>query len=364
MTINLKNAHLRLFCVAYFLLFLYSMLGHIEVLDGYLQIFSWFSFLIFVLLGIAFNHKISPTKLLAIITVFVIGFMVAFNSKDYFILKFAIICLAARGLELETIFKFDFKLRITIFFVIIALYFYGIANDVVSVYSDGSVRRSWGFQNPNHLGLLIFICVLELLYVRRFIFSLKEIFFVVAIVFIIESFLGCRTAVISLLAVFILLLLLNYIPTLIDQKWFQGFMRTLYLFITIGIFLLMMLYNAGSPFAVAINDMTSNRLYNISFFYNLLGISFFGDDSSIGFKTLDTFYAYIFIVCGLICFAFIGIVIDLLFKYIFRKRDRVLCVVLFGFLIFGFGERLWMCIDYNIMLLMFGTVLFSNPKIS
>ena len=121
-----------------------------------------------------------------------------------------------------------------------------------------------------------------------------------------------------------------------------------------------MLYRGGSDFARLLNVMTSGRIGNIVYYSGLIKPNLFGNDLSAGNRTLDSLYAYLWLSLGVVAFALYMWSFIMLIKTAYRKRNVSGAIILFCFALYGLSERLWMSIDYNIMMLMYRELLYHD----
>lgn len=348
------------FYCSYFLILLFSMMGHIAGLNGYLMQLSQVAIVLLLALSIVQNHYINRNTLVIMAALFMYaGYMqLKVGFSGFF--KLLLLIMASRSLDFKKILKFDIISRAILASLVIACCFWGIAPNISAAYPDGSIRYSWGFANSNHLGLLLFIIILELLYIWDMHMSIRRTVCIVGIIALSGFLSGSRTA--ELIGVFVLACAISY--TLWPSLWKNQIVKKV---VTYNAWIMSIItavatqqFMQGKGWAVKLDNLLSGRLRNIMFHYQRVGVNLFGHDLSPAKKTLDTFYAFLLLGLGIVGLLFVCCMITALLKAAYKKNAIAAVIVLFSLTIYGLSERLWMQVDYNALLLVFRELVFHD----
>lgn len=351
-----------MFFAAYFLLLTFSMLGHIPTLGGYLKTLTNISLIAFAIL-IFFRNRILDSRDFIILLIMVAyAFLIIARTGDYGILKMALIMAATKGMNFKKIIRADIVIRLVLMVTIFVLYFKGIAPDAISYFPErGITRHSYGFQNSNHLGLLLTIVVLEYLYLKNMRITLwRGGIQILAIIIFSDYVSGSRTAE----AVAMIALILAILNTIFPDVWYSSaaekVMSWSFPFFSMITAATAFLFSSGNPAVKLIDQAMSGRIALIVKHYAYAGFSLFGTDISNVGRTLDSLYAYLWIGLGTVSFCAVLVAYILLVKRSLAMQCAPLALTLFCFSVYGLSERLWMNIDYNIMMLAFRELLYGD----
>lgn len=351
-----------IFFISYAAIFAYSFMGHIPVLGGYLKLIENCAL---VLLALAFLLRIkfyTGQELVVLIGLMAISIAVICSSGDFSLIKLSLLLAVVKGINLKDCARFDMVMRFLLLIVMVPLSISGLIPDATSFSSAGELRHSLGFTNPNQLGMICTILCIEILYLNNMKIKLKTFLVVVTIMLFSEVFSGSRTAeLISGLAL-VLCVLNTYYPKAFTGSFFlRGVQICPLLFAgitAIGV----ILYQNGSPQAEALNQLLSNRLDNIAYHLELTDIRMFGSNIANNQRTLDSCYAYVLLGQGIVVAAGYLMSIPALMRRARQQHDYALMIVFLCFLIYGLSERLWLNVDYNILMLGFSSLIFPINK--
>lgn len=121
------------------------------------------------------------------------------------------------------------------------------------------------------------------------------------------------------------------------------------------------LYVSGHPVALAANEALSNRLKNIARHSRRVSVTMFGNDLARHNLTLDSAYAYLVLGLGAVTSACFLVLMAALARRLQRTGDTPMLIVLLCLLAYGLSERLWMNVDYDILMLCLGTLMYDGP---
>lgn len=345
-----------LFCFAYLTFLMFSMLGHIPTVGGYLNEITNVGLVLFVIIIFLRLQDYSVKEGFIFLILLSYGLLLAMHTNDYAFFKLSLMIFAAKGIDFRKCIRFDLCARVVLTAIIVALFFCGIAPDVTSDY-NGLLRHSIGFQNPNHVGMNAFIIIIEILYIAKMKLNILRYFLIFAILVAADRIAGSRTAEFIILISIILATVYSYRSDFYKKTAVVMILRHGAIICSIITFVVVCLYRAGNPATIILDRALSYRITNISLYYDELGISLFGGNSLIVEHTIDSVYGFSFIVLGIVTFTI------LLFFY--YRLERILCdtnkplaIIIFCFFLYGISERLWMYIDYNIFMLAFAELIY------
>lgn len=360
MSVSRKKVHTVLFCLAYFTILMFSMMGHIPGLRIWLNRLAYIANAILLAIGITQNRFLSKKLCIGLIIAFLYSILLLNRTGFSGLFKLLLLIIASRNVNFKTLLKFDFVSRIILIGAVFILCFLGVAPNVVADYPDGTVRYSWGFQNTNHLALAIFIGCLELLYLWRMQVNGKRIFFILALMIFSDIASGSRTA--NLIGAMTLLCSILY--TISPSIWTN---RVIYFLVKFAVWFLAGLtailtiqFENGENWALKVDSLLSGRLKNIQFFHQKFGVTLWGNDLSTGGRTLDSIYGFLLLGLGVVGFLVFCIAITKLITVIYKKGDPSFGIVLLCLLIYGLSERLWMAVDYNILMIAFRELFYHD----
>lgn len=358
MIVTKKACITTFFYLAYLTFLTFSMFGHIPTVGGYLKELTNVGLAIFVIIVCFRLRDYSAREGIAFTLFLLYSLFVAFRTGDYGFFKLGMMIFACKGLDFRKIIKRDLYTRIVFVVIMLCLWLSGIAPDVTSDY-NGAVRHSMGFQNPNHVGIIVFIVIMEILYLSKMHLSIVQYIVVFAILMVEDYMAGSRTAeFISLIAIG-LATFFTFRPQVYEKRMVKAIMcwgGIICAALTAETFFL---FKSGNAIAVVVDKMLSYRITNIAFYYNRLGVSILGNNSLSVNRTIDSIYGFSFIVLGIIAFLIIMIA--------YYKLERILCqsnmtlaIIMFCLFVYGLSERLWMYVDYNIFMLAFAELIYHG----
>ncbi len=362
MTFSTKKIYLGLFIISYLFFLSFSILGHIPRIGGYLNLLTNAG-VILLCVSILFQIKKYTKKELAIILfLFFFSIVLISTCKDFTLFKITLFLSAIKNIKIETCISLDFSIRLFLVILVLILYKLNIAPDITSYY-DGITRHSLGFTNPNTLGMHILILCFDILYLNRHNISKIKILLIILLVIFSDVCAGSRTSTyISILAIILVLIYKNN-KSFLKNKIVYKIITNSVLIMSIITFCMYILYKTGAPLGISLNEILSNRLYNIDIYSQTYNISFFGNDNTNMGLTLDTAYAYSLYIYGIFFYLLLIYSFHKLFKKLYHNQSYVLIIIMFCFVIYGLSEKLWLSIDYNIFMSVFAVLIYNSvPK--
>ena len=359
-TILRQDVGLWIFRVSYTIFLLFSFFGHIAGLGGYLKLIENGS-LGLLLFGLIIRLPMYTAREIGIIVGFgILAALVARSSNDFSLIKLVLLLSAAKGIELRRCVRLDVALRSVLIPALLCLGFLGLAPDSTSLEEGGRLRHSMGFTNPNTLGLACTLLCLEILYLNRMRWSKAPVAVVVAITLATDRVSGSRTAEIIVVLALVLSGLNTVRPDLLRGNAFRLIAQCLPSLAGALTYVAVRLYVSGHPTALILNEMLSNRLKNIARHSRRVPVTMFGNDLTSRNLTLDSAYAYLVLGLGAVTTVCFLVLMAVLAGRLQRVGDTPLLMVMVCLFAYGLSERLWMNIDYDILMLCLGVLMYDE----
>lgn len=224
----------------------------------------------------------------------------------------------------------------------------GILQDSIS--SHGAVvRHSYGFANPNALGMAMTILCMELIYVYGKYKVNRIIIIALTIAMLANYITDSRTSFFAIIIYIVLYKLYTIMPLLFENKLSNYLIKSCPLIIAVVItYLVKILHTVKGQ---NINDLLSNRIDLIEMFHKHFGIKWFGSHISAMEISLDSGYAYSLIGLGIVFSLMFLISYIKLLDILLRHKEYPLALIFISFAISAIGEKLWIYVDYNILMM-------------
>lgn len=357
---NKKASCEQLFCLGYFLFAAYSYLVHIDVFTQLMKIGVVVA-IIFLLLCFVMSGPFTKKEIVSLIIF--IGFMslITATSRDLGLVKLMILLLGMKHVDLKKIITLDYKIRIIFIAFVFILCIVGIAPDQI-VMRDNIVRHSLGFANPNILGIVLSIYLFEFLYLQNLKLTIWTVFWFLSVVGFIYYITDSRSAILINLVLILLSWIYNFKPLLYKKTLTKKIFIYSFLIFALCTFLAFNLYKLGDNFAIILNKLLSNRVERIYIFEKAFGFSLLGQNISSLDMSLDNLYAYIFFSFGFIAFLVCLILSVSLMKKLYALDDIPLIIMWVVFFLYGLSERIFILAEYNVFMLTFSYLLYSNKE--
>lgn len=356
MIVTKKRCITALFYFAYFTFLLFSMFGHLPTVGGYLKELTNAGIAIFAIIILLRLQDYSVREGIVLVLFLAYGLFIAYTTGDYGFFKLAMMIFAGKGLNFRSIIRKDLATRVILTGVMFCLFVNGKAPDFTSIY-DGVVRHSMGFQNPNHVGIIAFIVIMEIIYLSGM--KLTPLHYVaIFTILVMESKVsGSRTAELIALLAILLATIFSFKSGFFEKTGVKRAMRCGGFMCAILTAIAFFLYRTGNRLVVDFDRIISYRILLVFMNYNKLGITLFGNDISNIERSLDNLYGFLCIGLGIVSF--------LLVMIAYYKLERRLCnfnkplaIIMFCFFVYGLSERLWFYIDYNVFMLAFAELIY------
>lgn len=350
------------FYFAYFLFLAFSMFGHIPVLGGYLKEISNIGTVLLIALFLIRIRIYTAKEGIIFAILFLYSFFVIFKTGFYGFFKLVLMIATSKGINLRKCLRYDLVGRTILVTIMLILFCVGIAPDVVSVYEDGYIRHSMGFENPNHIGLALFIMVSEIFLLNNFKVDFLTTLIVGVMLWLERLSSASKTCEMMVLLMFGLSFIYTVNPIILGKKNVLRLITWAFPICALLTLIMTIIYVKGIPFGSKLNEFMSDRLRLIDIHLKYAGLHALGTKSGGLKRTIDNFYAFCLIYLGPINFLLIMCACVRLERRLGHKNIPV-AIVVACFAMYGISERLWMYCDYNIMLLVFRELIYGDvPK--
>ena len=296
--------------------------------------------------------------------------IISYKLNDTRILYTYLFIVSFPRAEFKKVVKVDLVVRMTGFVITNALYFFGMAQDII-LYRDGSIRHSFGYNHPNTCFAMLIISGIDLLVL---IFANKRVtkkqacsiclYLCVMLVYAVNT--GSRTGLFVFLLIFALIILEHDFKIVSKHKNIAGIFQYSSLIVCgISIFIAA-LYNKF-PNLLRLNTIFTNRLSSMAYFWNNYKPSLFGqiltkvstqqaELLNTRALVLDNMYINLILQYGVLFTIIFLLIYIITSKRLKTDNQYIYLIIMSGLAIYGFAEGLPLNIDYNVYLLLIGYV--------
>ena len=368
MLVKSKFNKTNLFFLAFSLILAYSFIGIESVLGPGLKALTVFSFIIFGYLYLMSVSKFKNIELIRIFFFLFLFFLISHNTKDYSLFKLMLFLLAFRCVDFRLCIKYDVWLRLSLILVIYFLYLIGLLPDVTGARGEATIRHSFGFTNPNALALAVSIFCMEFMYVYNKKHIKTKCVFIFIVMFIATSVTDSRTSLYSVIFFMLLFLVNSYMPKLLQNKLFLRGVQFSPIILSFLIVYMIQEYS-NNPFSntsIMYDELLSGRIDIAAAYYKIFEPTLFGNDLSLNpyiDRSVDNFYVTLFLSSGIIVSIFFFIAYWRLIDKLYKLREMNLIFIFLSFTIMGISEKLWFFVDYNLLMMAFGMLLYSDKSL-
>lgn len=347
------------FLLAYTTFYAFAMFGHIAGVGGYLKLMTYFGIAALIVMFLLRLHEYNATEGIIFFLLMMWSLFIGYRVGDYGYFKLILMITVSKNIKFNSCVKYDVFLR---FFTILVMYFLwkaGIAPDTTSAFGN-AIRHSMGFQNPNQFGLLVFILILECLYLAQMEFHFWLYAVLIGVLIFEDRIAGSRTSEVYSIALLIFAACYSKWKDGFRRRGWQIFMQVNFIICTALTGITSHLLSEGSLLMEAWDSVFSGRITNVMYYNQLFGPSVLGQSIVSGHRTCDNLYAYLAICSGILVFITVMIAYIMLIRDLYRYDNIPMAIAVFFLFAYGISERLWMNIDYNIMMLAFRQLFYHD----
>lgn len=287
-------------------------------------------------------------ELLAImIMLFIGGITFSFSGAPTF-LKLILFWLGCRGSEQKKLLRYEIISLLISLLIILIPALVGVSN--MRYWYDSSMFV-FGFKNPNSLPAAVTAILISYCMIQGNSLSLKSIFMQIAFTILILYLTSSRSAVITLLLFYMLLLLCRL-------SFFRRAIRFLTPLFT-GVFIILGAvsyylaanYSYGSLIWDSINRITTWRLYLWNRYFVASRLTLFGERVT-GMGTLDNAYLMLLLRYGIVIFAVYVVLFHYVVKQSRKNNDLIAAIAVLCYEVYFLVEYTPLLINVNPLLLM------------
>ena len=298
---------------------------------------------------ITVNTSKNKNDFIKTILIIILGIISWYFAKNPLVLKTGLLITSVKNINFRKIIHADLLIKLTIFFLIVFLYFSGYISSSFTSYRDGILRNSWGFSHPTTLGLIIAIIYFEISYLYFNKKTIQKILLSIPFVCFISIVPNSRSALYAI----IIFNLLSIFKVNTNQNKINNFIygKNLIFIIFTTISLLSITYYRQLEFINDIDaNIMSNRIYYQEKIVQEKGYTLLGKHLT-DTVVLDNSYIYILVGYGMIVLAMSYILYKKNFLKVLQDNNTELLLILLSILVYGLFENSLTNIICNIFIL-------------
>lgn len=327
--------------------------------------------LVFLLIKAILMTRYNKRQLIINIIILGVTIMTYYQSGSVVMLVLAMFLVASKDVDLNITFQRMCKWDIVLLCFIVSFSLAGIIpNRMTGVTSS---RSSLGFLHPNNFGSMIINVILLVMYLNWGDLKARHWIVIAGLIGLDFMYPKSKTAYF----IIVLIVALYIVGTKIPGGYIKRFLRTLLkwmpaIILAATVTLTYMYINEYSV-AVAINELFTTRIYQMSFYWQNYSITLFGQHlntvSSFEANSLNAMHAldnsYLNILLGSGAIIFVLLIGSLLFLAVrsAKVRDYKMACIVACIFFWGFMETSIYKLEFNSMILLIGTVLYNNYRI-
>lgn len=335
--------------------------ANITVLVGVLQPLSYGALAMLALAFLARIRSYSAVEALILALFTVISLYQLVVAKNYSLVKYALLLAGMKGISFDRCIRFDVCVRLICGLGLVLLSMVGAAEDVVVLDSVRGLRHSFGFPNPNQLGMAVLIISLEALYLQRNKIRWWSMAFIAIMVSWTSVVTDSRsTVLIVIIAMAFCLFRRTALSGLEGSRLLRFVVSNSAIVLFVLTWVMYLLYVQGNPLAVSFDGFSTGRLARIQLFATFFNPSLLGQNLEVADASLDTAYAYMVYGYGMALTIVFLLSFRALERRLFDTGNHVLMIILFCLALYGLSERLWLFPEYDGLMLAFGILLYGD----
>ncbi|MCC8088633.1 MAG: hypothetical protein LIO79_05140 [Rikenellaceae bacterium] len=314
-----------------------------------------------VFLGLAFlllyQGKYSLKQFAVYVCVGCLLLLSIFYLRDAYLLVLLCFILNGANINLNDLVKFDLKIRIFLIAFIVSLSLMGVIDNYSAVI-NGVYKQALGFSHPNVLAAMVFVALIEWIYLRFYRLKWYDVVGMLVCCYIISQISAGRSSLYSFYIVFLLAIVLKIFPKILNSKVFKYLCSSLTVICTVICFWLVKLYELGNSYALILNEILTRRLLQAYRLLDAYGVSVIGQQvsthgtrnsasSSAEYFSVDMSYIYIPIKYGVIILVLLCIGYFFYTKKVIEEKNVPLLISIIFFIVLGLTESYFYRVSYN-----------------
>lgn len=270
--------------------------------------------------------------------------------------------LLGRTIDVEELVSVDFSVKIFVLITVLSLCMVGYLPNYTNLI-NGSYKQALGFSHPNGLAGIVFVILLEWMFIRYKEMKKWEYFLILVVAYAVWNVAASRTSAFTFILIFACMIISKIFPQLFKNRFVINFLAVLPTLITAFSFLLIRMYEKGNIYVLVLNEILTRRITQASLLLNKYGISWFGqfvnvrgtrsvDYSADALFNVDMSYIAIPIRYGVVVLGLLLIGYFLFIKRSSIKGDYKLVLMATYFVVLGFAETYLYRLQYNVTLVL------------
>lgn len=286
----------------------------------------------------------------------IIGVCLITLHDKYLIVALGFVLLG-RKIDTDQLVRVDLVTKLFVLISVLSMCFLGFIQNY-SRYINGSYKQALGFSHPNMLSNIVFIILLEWMYIRYNKLKVWEYVLILVLAGVVWKIAASRTSAYTFIAIYICMVISKIFPKLLQNTVIVNLLALLPTLITVISFYLIKLYDKGNLFAIALNEIMTKRIKQASIMLNQYGLSMFGqfintrgtralEYSTNAVYNVDMSYIAIPVRYGIFVLLLLLIGYFLFIKKTAKVKNNKLLLVTIYFVVLGFAETYFYRIQYN-----------------
>ena len=259
--------------------------------------------------------------------------------------------------------------------MVLCMCYFGLIQNYSS-YINGSYKQALGFSHPNVLSNIVFVILLEWMYIRYNKMKVWEYTLILLAAGWVWSVAASRTSAYTFIGIYICMIISRIWSNFFQKKIVVNFCALLPAILTAVSFYLIRLYDRGNGFAVALNEVMTRRIKQASIMLGQYGVSLFGQFvSARGTRAteslscdlneifnVDMSYVALPIRYGVFVLALLIIGYYFFIKKAAEKKNNKLFLITVYFIVLGFSETCFYRIQYNFTIAFLLLYIMDNKR--
>lgn len=329
-----------------------------------------------LLVGISLIFLFLLTRTFTVKELVVYGCVVIFIGASLLTLhdKYLVVALGfillGRMIDAEELVRVDFAVKIFVLVTVLSLCFLGYLPNFTKLI-NGAYKQGLGFSHPNGLACIVFVILLEWMYIRYNKLKILDYVFIITIVSLVWHVAASRTNAYTFFLIFVCIILSKIFPSIFKNRLVVNILAILPSIIAVLSFELIHLYEKGNTIVLVLNEILTRRITQASLLLNRYGISLFGqfvnirgtrsvDYSSDALFSVDMTYITVPIRYGIVILALLLIGYYFFIKKSAENGNYKLVLAAMYFVILGFAETYLYRLQYNFTLVLL--LMYINNK--
>ncbi len=301
----------------------------------------------------------------------------SFMTGNFYLFDLLLFIIAYKGVNTERFFKISLFVNVTIFLAIVLSAKVGIIDNLIFSRGYGSdvFRESLGYNYCTYAQIHFLTIVLLYFYVRKKKITILELGIMIFISYYIWQQTDARTGFYCIIIMVVLMIIYKYFEKIYYNKFFKIFIIISPIVFSVVCIALAMNYDVRNEFLYELNDILSGRLYLSNLAWKNDGFTLFGQKVEwigVGQQTsenankltwfVDCSYLRMFFNEGIILGTIVLLGLAFVLKDSFDKKNTIIIIVLFVYLIHGLIEPQMLRFAYSPFVVLLSWFLYGKEN--